>query len=167
MTFPRVLGLAGHSGSGKTTLAVALVPALAARGLRVAYVKHDAHRFLMDKPGKDTFRVYEAGARAVTIASAEQWAWLQRPPVPDIEELARRARRAADVVLIEGYHDSSYPKVLIYRRGLPLRTVKPWSTVVAVYGDDPRRFKDKPPARIPRFPFDRTAELIEFLFGRG
>jgi molybdopterin-guanine dinucleotide biosynthesis protein B len=166
MTFPRVLGLAGHSGAGKTTLAVKLVPALAARDLRAAYVKHDAHRFQMDKPGKDTFRVYEAGAAAVTIASAELWAWLQRPPIPGIEELVRRARRAADVVLLEGYHDSAYPKVLIHRRGLPLRTVKPWSTVIAVYGDDPRRFKDHPPAGIPRFPFDRTAELIDFLFAR-
>lgn len=166
MTFPRVLGLAGHSGSGKTTLAEKLVPALAVRGLRAAYVKHDAHRFQMDQPGKDTFRVHEAGAAVVTIASAELWAWLQRPPIPGIEELVRRARRAADVVLLEGYHDSAYPKVLIHRRGLPLRTVKPWSTVIAVYGDDPRRFKDPPPADIPRFPFDRTAELIDFLFAR-
>jgi len=164
MTFPRVLGLAGHSGSGKTTLAEKLVPALVARRLRVAYVKHDAHRFQMDKPGKDTFRIYEAGAMAVAIASAEQWAWLARPPIPAIEELVRRARRAADVVLIEGYHESSYPKVLVYRRGLPLRTVRPWSKVLAVYGDDPRRFKDHPPARIPRFSFDRTTELIDFLF---
>ncbi|NMC71185.1 MAG: molybdopterin-guanine dinucleotide biosynthesis protein B [Myxococcales bacterium] len=166
MTFPRVLGLAGHSGSGKTSLAEQLVPALAARGLSVAYLKHDAHRFQMDKPGKDTFRVYQAGAVAVAIASAEQWAWLQRPPIPDIETLVRRARRAADVVLIEGYHHSAYPKVLVYRRGLPLRTVRPWSMVLALYGDDPRRLRQRPPARIPRFPFDRTADLVEFLFGR-
>lgn len=166
MTFPRVLGLAGHSGAGKTTLAVQLVPALAARGLRVAYLKHDAHRFQMDRPGKDTFRVYEAGAVAVSIASAEQWAWLQRRPIPDIEDLVRQARRAADVVLIEGYHDSAYPKVLVHRRGLPLRTVRPWSKVLALWGDDPRRLKNGPPARIPYFPFDRTADLIEFLFGR-
>jgi ABC-type oligopeptide transport system ATPase subunit len=70
MTFPRVLGLAGHSGSGKTSLAERLVPALAARGLSVAYLKHDAHRFQMDKPGKDTFRVYQAGAVAVAAAGA-------------------------------------------------------------------------------------------------
>jgi molybdopterin-guanine dinucleotide biosynthesis protein B len=162
---PRVLALAGTSGSGKTTLAERLIPWLAARGLRSVYLKHDAHRFQLDKPGKDTWRAMEAGASAVAIASAEMWAWLSRVAIPDIDELVRRALAVADVCLVEGYHGSSHPKILVVRRGLPLRVVRPWKTVVATYGDSPRRRRDAPPRRIPHFKWDEEKSLFEFIFG--
>ena len=162
MKSPHVLALAGSSGSGKTTLAEKLVRGLVERGRRVVYLKHDAHRFQMDKPGKDTWRAMEAGASAVAIASAEQWAWLARVEIPGVEELVRRALRIADVCLIEGYHGSSYPKVLVVRRGIRTRPIFPSTTVVATYGDRPRRRADTPP--VPHFGWDDTAALFDFLF---
>jgi molybdopterin-guanine dinucleotide biosynthesis protein B len=158
-----VVALAGASGSGKTTLAVKLIRLLAARRRRVAYLKHDAHRFEMDRRGKDTWRAMHAGASAVAIASAEQWAWLSRVGIPDIEELVRRALRVADICLIEGYHGSRYRKVLVVRRGVPLRIVRPARTVVATYGDLPRDRRGLP-RRAPHFAWDETAALVSFLF---
>ena len=59
----RVIGLAGWSGSGKTRLLSALIPVLAARGLRVSTVKHAHHAFDVDVPGKDSWTHRQAGAR--------------------------------------------------------------------------------------------------------
>lgn len=50
------LAVVGWSGSGKTTLTEALIVIFKDRGLRVCAVKHDAHRFSIDHPGKDSHR---------------------------------------------------------------------------------------------------------------
>ena len=59
---PAVIGVTGWSGSGKTALIVRLIPELAARGYRVATVKHAHHTFEIDTPGKDSFEHRAAGA---------------------------------------------------------------------------------------------------------
>jgi len=164
-TETRVLAFAGSSGSGKTTLIEKFIARLAEHGLRVAYLKHDAHRFQMDKPGKDTWRAMEAGASAVAIASADSWAWLARVDIPGMEDLVRRTLAVADVCLIEGYHGSHYPKILVFRRGVPLRVVRPWRTVVASYGDDPPRGRGGVPKSIPHHGWDEVDALFERVFG--
>ena len=58
-----IITFVGKSGTGKTTLLEQLIPMLKARGLRLAVLKHDAHHFEMDKPGKDTYRFTTAGGR--------------------------------------------------------------------------------------------------------
>ena len=61
------LCFAGFSGVGKTTLLERLIKRFAEEDIRVGYYKHDSHRFEMDKTGKDTARVREAGAGIVAI----------------------------------------------------------------------------------------------------
>ncbi|HXT51259.1 MAG TPA: molybdopterin-guanine dinucleotide biosynthesis protein MobB, partial [Thermoanaerobaculia bacterium] len=60
--YERVVGVAGWSGSGKTTLLERVVPALVADGLSVVVVKHDAHGLALDVAGKDSDRLFRAGA---------------------------------------------------------------------------------------------------------
>ncbi len=158
-----MIALAGSSGSGKTTLAEKLIRRLSARGFRVAYLKHDAHRFEMDRPGKDTWRASRAGAATVSIASAESWAWLQRGAAPGIGRLVRMALRAADWCVIEGYHGSRFPKVLVVRDGVAVRVPRPRATVVATYGDP------VPPEAIggvlaPHFGWRQVDRLCRHLF---
>ncbi|MEK6558347.1 MAG: molybdopterin-guanine dinucleotide biosynthesis protein B, partial [Candidatus Margulisiibacteriota bacterium] len=71
---PPILSIAGHSNSGKTTLIERLIPELSRLGYRVGTIKHDAHNFVMDHEGKDTWRMSQAGAQTVVIASATQMA---------------------------------------------------------------------------------------------
>ena len=50
-----VIGFSGWSGSGKTTLIEKLIPALHAKGVRVAVIKHDVHGISADETGKENY----------------------------------------------------------------------------------------------------------------
>jgi molybdopterin-guanine dinucleotide biosynthesis protein B len=135
----KVMGVVGWSGSGKTTLLVALLPLLRARGLSVSTVKHAHHGFDMDRPGKDTYRHREAGAREVLVATATRWALLHevQGPEPALPELLARLA-PVDLVLVEGFKTHPFPKLEVYRPALgkpPIWAEQP--EVVAVATDAP------------------------------
>ncbi len=73
-----VLAVCGWSGSGKTTLLESLIPLLRERGLQVAVVKNDAHGVEVDRPGKDSDRLFRAGASVVLRSPRESFARWQR-----------------------------------------------------------------------------------------
>ena len=75
---PALVAIVGKSDSGKTTLIEKVVPELVRLGLRVGTVKHDAHSFEIDHPGKDSWRHGQAGAEAYVIASPERLAFIAR-----------------------------------------------------------------------------------------
>lgn len=101
----------GWSGSGKTTLMEKLVADLADRGLRVATVKHDAHGFELDQPGKDTWRHRRAGAVATAISSPTGFALVEgRASERPLEEILPLLARV-DIILVEGYKNLPYPKI--------------------------------------------------------
>jgi ABC-type methionine transport system ATPase subunit len=51
----QIICIVGFSGTGKTTTVVRLINELRNYGLRVGTIKHDAHGFEMDHPGKDSW----------------------------------------------------------------------------------------------------------------
>lgn len=112
-----IISIVGKSNSGKTTLIEKLIPALERRGVRVGTIKHDAHRFDIDHPGKDTYRHFAAGARSVLIASGEKLALVKRlsGPVP-LDELAERYIDDVDIIITEGYKSGDKPKVEVFRK---------------------------------------------------
>lgn len=115
-----LVAVVGSSGSGKTTLIEALLPRLAAMGLRVAVVKH-AHRGVeLDRPGKDTYRAAAAGAVQVAVGSGSDWAVMGRVvpsrAEPSLEWLASRLDLSqVDLVLAEGFHFERCAKLEVHR----------------------------------------------------
>lgn len=107
---PFEVALCGYSGSGKTTLACRLLERWRDR-YRVGYVKHDAHRFQMDTPGKDTHRATGAGAAAVMINDPRHFARISTLPYSPFERGS--AFVDADFVIAEGFKRSSLPKLLL------------------------------------------------------
>jgi molybdopterin-guanine dinucleotide biosynthesis protein MobB len=103
-----VLAVCGFSGAGKTTLLEAAIPLLVGRGLRVAVVKHDAHGFTVDRPGKDSDRLFRAGATVVLGNAGEQF---ERRAAP-LSLTATLARLACDhdLLLVEGHKGTLLPK---------------------------------------------------------
>jgi molybdopterin-guanine dinucleotide biosynthesis adapter protein len=112
-----ILSVVGTSDSGKTTLLEKIVPELKARGYRVAVVKHDVHGFEMDREGKDSWRLKQAGADAVIVSSPRKVALIQDVDrdLP-LEELRDRFLRDVDILLSEGYKRGPYPKIEVFRR---------------------------------------------------
>lgn len=112
--------ITGHSGSGKTTLLEGLIPRFVARGLKVSLIKHTHHDFDVDKPGKDSYRLREAGCSEVMLLSNKRWALmheLRDDPEPDLSaQLALLA--PCDLVLVEGYKQAAMPKIEVHRPAL-------------------------------------------------
>jgi molybdopterin-guanine dinucleotide biosynthesis protein B len=112
----RVLGVTGSSGSGKTTLLVALLPELVTAGLTVSTIKHAHEGFDIDRPGKDSYRHREAGAREVLLASPDRWALLHEESGPPADLGALLARlEPVDLVLVEGFRRDPIEKIEVYR----------------------------------------------------
>jgi len=114
---PHAIAIVGNSGARKTTLLERLIPALKGKGRRVGVVKHDAHRFDIDHPGKDSHRLTAAGADTMMITSSSKLAMVKRhPSSPPIEELLERYFADMDLVLVEGFRGSSLPKIEVHRK---------------------------------------------------
>jgi molybdopterin-guanine dinucleotide biosynthesis protein len=114
---PALVAVVGKSDSGKTTLIEKLVPALTALGLRVGTVKHDAHSFEIDHPGKDSWRHGQAGAHAYVIASPGRLAYIAKlDGEMALTDIARRYFGGFDLVVAEGYKRTAPHRVEIFRR---------------------------------------------------
>ena len=132
-----VITFVGKSGTGKTTFLEKLIPLLKGKGLRLAVLKHDAHHFEMDKPGKDTYRFTAAGADVVTISNQEKFAMIEQPQVElTLREIISRLPQV-DLVLTEGYKKSSYPKIEIHRAVLQQPLLAPPEQLLAIMTDEP------------------------------
>ena len=136
----KVFGLTGLSGSGKTTLITQLVDWFVQRGLTVSTLKHTHHGFDLDSPGKDSWRMREAGAQEVFLVSNRRLVLMQEfrdTPEPTVEELVARLH-PCDLVLVEGYKRDPLPKIEVHRPSLENPPVWPTNTsVVAVAADAP------------------------------
>ena len=137
----KAFGLAGYSGSGKTTLLEALIPRLTAQGLRVSLIKHAHHRFDIDHPGKDSYRLREAGCSEVLLVSDQRWVLmheLRGAAEPLLEDQIARFSEC-DLVLVEGFKHTPIPKLEVHRPsvGKPLIAGSGVETIVAVATDAP------------------------------
>ncbi len=132
-----IITFVGKSGTGKTTFLEKLIPVLKARGYRLAVLKHDAHQFEVDKPGKDTYRFSAAGADVVTISNAEKFAMMEHPVAElTIQDIVSRLP-TVDLVLTEGYKKSRYPKIEIHRAALHRPLIAPPEQILAIMTDEP------------------------------
>jgi molybdopterin-guanine dinucleotide biosynthesis protein B len=110
-----VISLVGKSGVGKTTAMERVIRELKRRGYRVGTVKHDAHGFEVDKPGKDSWRHARAGSDAVAISGPRKMALIRQfegeMPLDDIIPLMGDL----DLVITEGYKRGDKPKLEVTR----------------------------------------------------
>lgn len=104
------------SGTGKTTLVEQVIALLKERGHKVGAIKHDAHKFDIDKPGKDSYRFTAAGADSMLIASSQKLALVkQLDQEPQLETLIEDYFSDVDIVIVEGFKNSSVSKIEVHR----------------------------------------------------
>ena len=132
---PLVVAVSGVKNSGKTTLIESVLPLLSQAGLNVAVVKHDGHSFLPDPPGTDTGRFMAAGAAGTAIFDGEKFKVVKRRPVT--EDFLITQFPEADLILLEGFKYTAWPKLEVVRRGNSERPVSDPATLLALVTDLP------------------------------
>lgn len=115
-----VVAIVGDSDGGKTLLAEQVVAALVADGLRVAYVKHAPHGFEPGRPESDSERVRAAGADPVAVLGPDGQLELTVGAGSTEDSLAQlMTGLRGDVVLLEGFRSSAWPKIRVGVVGNP------------------------------------------------
>lgn len=169
-----LIGFAAYSGTGKTTLLLKILPLLKAQGLRIAVVKHAHHSFEMDRPGKDSYRLREAGADEMLVASRCRIGWVREcndnRDEPSLREaLAVLDPARIDLVLVEGFKHEPYPKIELHRATLGRPLLFPEDRdVVAIATDGGRLAQD--PDGLPQLSINEPAQIADFVLrfiGRG
>lgn len=104
-----VLAVCGFSGAGKTTLIEGVLPRLRQRGLAVAVVKHDAHGLDVDHRGKDSDRLFRAGADVLLQGPDETL--VRRHGAGSFAAAIRGLLEDHDLVLVEGHKATPLAKL--------------------------------------------------------
>ncbi len=116
MSMTPIISIVGKSDAGKTTLIEKLIVELKRRGYRVATIKHDAHQFEIDHPGKDSYRHFHAGADWTLIGSPHTLAVIRRLDRElTLDEIAATIDDV-DVILTEGYKREARCRIEVSRR---------------------------------------------------
>ena len=151
-----IFAVSGPSGSGKTTLLEKLIRELKGRGFSVAAAKHDPHdHAALDTPGKDSWRLTQAGAQVVdVIGPNRRTSFAGSDDSLQLSQVLSREALASDVVLVEGFKRGSLPRLEIVPRG---RTPRLEPGTLALIADE------KLECSVPVFARDDTAGITDFL----
>ena len=160
---PPVFGVVGWKNSGKTTLVANLIREFANRGFTISVIKHAHEKFEIDHPGRDSFKMREAGARQVILSSPRRFALMRELgdlPELTLDELLPYAG-PCDLVLVEGFKRDTYPKIEIRRDGAVSREPlsKQFPGVVAIASD---RSEDETKS-VPVFDIDAIERIVDFI----
>jgi molybdopterin-guanine dinucleotide biosynthesis protein B len=152
-----LVSVVGKSDAGKTTLLEKLIPELKRRGYRVATVKHDAHSFEIDQPGKDTWRHRQAGADVVVISSKDKMAIIRSVDAElSLLQIADMIT-GVDIILTEGFKRGPAPKIEVSRREKSSELLCSADELVAIASD---QHFDLP---VPQFGLDDAVGLVDTL----
>lgn len=161
-SLPPAVSFIARSGTGKTTLVTQLIRELKARGFKVGAIKHDAHQFAIDHPGKDSYRFTEAGADSMLISSSSKLALVQQhEQPPQLDEMIRDYFAAVDIVLVEGFKRLGLPKIEVHRQEhgstLLCRGENHDPTLLAVATDSELELD------VPLLDLNRPDQVVDFL----
>ena len=154
-----IVAIVGRSGSGKTVLLEKLTPELKKRGWSVGIVKHTHHdQFDIDNPGKDSWRLREAGASRVVITAPKRLAVImelnEEFPLAKIRE---RFLKDVHIVFVEGFRGLPLPKIEVVKEGETSELLNQDKNLLAIVGQGPAN------TAVPVFKPDGVRELADFI----
>ncbi len=152
-----IISIVGRSDVGKTTLIEKLIPELKRRGYRVATIKHDAHHFDIDHPGKDSYRHFHAGADWTVIGSPDKIASVRRLERElTLGEIAAQIS-GVDLILTEGYKREARCRIEVSRRTLATELISLPDELFAVAADYPLE------PGVPVYDLDDAVGLVDLI----
>ena len=129
-----LIAISGCKNSGKTTLITKLIPKFCEKGYKVATIKHDGHDFQGDEVGTDTYKHKHAGAYGTAIFSNNKFMIIKEEKSID-ETYFIKLFPEADIILLEGFKASDYPKLEIIRKGNSSRPVCNEKNLIGILSD--------------------------------
>lgn len=143
-------------------------PELRQRGLRVSLVKHSHKDIEIDRPGKDSFRLREAGCQEVLLLGSSRWALmlhdLRGAPESQLHELLARIH-PCDLVLVEGFKSGDFPKLEVWRSALGKPPLAPsWPGIVGIAADEAVQ---PLPTGLTLLALEQTAAIADFAMNRA
>jgi molybdopterin-guanine dinucleotide biosynthesis protein B len=129
-------------------------------------LKHHAHATPFDVPGKDSYRLAQAGADVVVGACAVQVAvFYQEDGAADLDGVIARHFGGVDLVLAEGFKQGVYPKIEIHRAAAGrLSGLGDNNDLLCEPGELIALVTDEPLANdVLQFDLDDAAEVADFL----
>lgn len=159
-----LLGFVGYSGTGKTTLLVKVLTLLKAKNLRVGMIKHAHHQFDIDTPGKDSYRLRQAGAEQMLIASSQRLVLMVETGQMEEPDLAQSLpyldQNTLDLILVEGFKHEQFPKIEIHRPSLGHPLIFPRDdSVIAIAHDAPLVVS----TRLPQLNLNSPEQIVDFI----
>lgn len=156
-----VVSFVGNSGVGKTTFLEKLIPVLKSRGYRLACIKHDVHKFVIDYPGKDSWRLTEAGSDIVLLSSSAKLAMIEQVQEErSLDDLVRMVSDRVDLVLTEGYRGAAALKIEVSRQAHSTTHTARLDDLLAIVTD--HHFD----LDVPQFGLDDAVAVADFLVQR-
>jgi molybdenum cofactor guanylyltransferase len=111
---PYEIAICGFSNTGKTTLISKVVQELSKKHI-TGYLKHDAHKFSIDHPGKDTAVIRSAGATDTLINDKNRHAYISDKELDQVD--TANFVKDNDILIIEGHKYSKIPKIIFLGEG--------------------------------------------------
>lgn len=165
MAHHQLLGFVAYSGTGKTTLLEQLIPVLKQKGLRIAVIKHSHHAFEIDHAGKDSYRLRHAGAVQTLLTSQKRWALIEETPSRETEvtlpeAVAQLNTDKLDLILVEGFKSTAFPKIELHRPSLQKPLMYPDdNNIIAIATDTKLHLTPL----IPCLDLNNIAEIVKFI----
>lgn len=153
-----IISIVGRSNVGKTTFLEKMVRELKDRHYRVAVIKHDTHGFEIDHPGKDTWRMAQAGSDVVLISSPNKMAMIKKTSQElSLDQLRAQIMGGVDIILSEGYKNGDKPKIEISRAEVSNELLCSREELLALVTDQSFDLD------VPHFALDDARGVVEFL----
>lgn len=108
----KIVSIVGKKNTGKTSLTVKIIEELTGRGYNVASIKHSHHSIEMDKENTDTWKHKQAGANLVVGVGSTTFFNVRKEH--DLNRILYLIKHFDDFdfVVIEGYKNYNYPKII-------------------------------------------------------
>jgi len=138
-----IICFVGSSDCGKTTLLEKVIKVLKNKGYKVGVIKNDTHGFEIDKEGKDTYRLKQAGANSVIISGPDKYAIISdTDKFYTLDDFAFYIGDKTDIILTEGFKSSKKPKIELFLDGISTDILcKDDETLIAVATNNNEKVK--------------------------
>ena len=133
MNSPPIIQVVGYSKSGKTSLITKLIELLNEKEINVFVIK-SARSHAYEFSSKDSDRFLESGAQSSAVIFKEytQTSLKGATDVVSLVEIMNELNHF-EIVILEGFKDLSYPKVLMYADEIPSSDEIDFSTIRYLY----------------------------------